>query len=97
MDREMKQLRRGARREKRRLVPEAGPAYPGPPSSLTREVDAEAAKVYFDAAHEAARKARAALEKGDVEHGGALKQVAEGHLRTYREMKPDDLHLGGIR
>lgn len=83
--------------------PDPTPVGPSPPDSLTRDVEKEVALVYFRAAHEAARQEFRHVQmvrdgnSAMVEEVAMYGNLAESHLKKYREEKPDDLHRGGIR
>lgn len=80
-----------------------GPAGPRPPDSLTRDVETAVSVLYFEAAHEAARRQRDAIKKVEdgndafAEEAAMYGTLARGHLAAYRDAKPDDLHRGGRR
>lgn len=73
-----------------------------PPESLTRGVDLEVSLVYFRAAHEAAKKEHMYRKKAErlgrsyyLRDAAMFANLAEGHLRSYREAKPPGTHRGG--
>lgn len=66
---------------------------PTPPHELDAGVAADVARIYFDAAHEAARRGYERQQREDYEAAAMYDDLAASHLRSYREQRPDGYTL----